>query len=256
MAEPVQLLPAQEADEVLVLYPVEAGIEITGEKAPDKSQAADEPGPFQHAEKTTGHGKEGVAANGVGSLPPNNPPADGAEGGALEAVVDNNDRGVTQRYPTLAPGIGFIQDIPAIQRLQAADGGKTFPAVKFCLTGDMKRGIAFGHLLAVYFQKGDTAGHADLGIVEMPEDRGKTFRAKFKVAIQFGDDIIVGGTSGGQAGIKSTDDTGAQLPLAATFPANRFNPGMSGGRLAVIISKVLSRLPSSTIIHDTGLWVC
>ena len=89
MREAVKLLPPQVADQAGIGEALDVRIEIAGKKTPDEGQSPDQPGTFGQAIDAPGQGEEGMAADGVGALAPDDPSPQAAETGALQAVVND-----------------------------------------------------------------------------------------------------------------------------------------------------------------------
>ena len=73
MHEAVKLLLPQVADQAGIGDPLDVRIEIAGKKTPDEGQSPYQPGTFGQAIDAPSQGKERMAADGVGSLAPNDP---------------------------------------------------------------------------------------------------------------------------------------------------------------------------------------
>ena len=133
MHEAVKLLFPQIADQAGIGEALDVRIEIAGKKTPDEGQSPDQPGMFGQAIDAAGQGEEGVAADGIGPLTPDDSSPEAAETGALEAMVNEDRLGGAEGEPAVAAGVGFVDDVPAVNALQSPDIPETSLAVKFGL---------------------------------------------------------------------------------------------------------------------------
>lgn len=246
MHEAVKLLPPQVTNQAGIGEALDVRIEIAGKKTPDEGQAPNYPWPLRHAKEAPGDDEQGMAADGIGAPAPDDPSLNGAQGLPLQAVVNDGYPWIAQGDPAMVTGAGFIQNVPAVHCLQAAEVLKTLAAVKLIRPGNVMRGIPLGNQLVTHFQPGGAAGQPHPGIVKEAEDAGEAFRPEFQIAVEFGNNIVRFIHQAIQAEIKGIDHPWPQLPLASPWPAQEPDPGVF---LHILCHQGRGRIPAA-VIHN------
>src|SRR5712692_2940946 len=170
-------------DQVTIRRPLHFRVKVAREESPEEGQTANGPRPLRHAVEAAHEGEQRVTANRIGAPSPDDAAPQGTQSGALQAVVHHDNGWIAAGHPAMPPGVGLVEDVPAVNRLESADLLETGATIELGLTGDVVGGIAFGNELGPDLEGGGTAGHADASVVEVSENGSEAVRPEFQVAV-------------------------------------------------------------------------